>query len=127
MVRVFVYGTLRPSLRNKYGFYKRTDIPQGKKIGEGVINGVLYPISNSVPGLKLEDTLEEVVGEIVEFTEDEMVRIDYLESAYTQRKVVVKTADGLVDAITYEYKGSPFAPRVVSGDWAVYLKGTHNF
>lgn len=126
MHRIFVYGTLRPSLREKYGFYRGSDIPEGRKIHDGRIAGKIYPLGGRVPGVRLEPVGSEfqVVGEVVEVNDKELAILDQLEAGYRRVKVSVEVVvGGFIDAEVYEIGFQPRVGNVQSGDWAEYLEG----
>lgn len=127
MHQIFVYGTLRPSLREKYGFYRNSRIPQGRKIAEGTISGKIFPLSAAVPGVRLDNlgADDQVVGEVVEVNDKELAILDQLEAGYNRVKVTVTTADGPLDAEVYEIRHNPRTTPVASGDWAEYLDRHH--
>lgn len=132
MQLVFTYGTLRPSLRKEYGFYKDTDIPEGRLIGDAITFGYLYQITATVPGASFSwrqpgnpRTQATIKGEVVEFTDEEMVKIDFLERAYSKIPIHVHMCeDGtVVPVFAYQINSNFYrSTHIPSGDWAAHLK-----
>lgn len=119
MIRVFVYGTLRPSLRAIKDLW--THLPTGNKVGNGTIQGKLYALTPVVPGVRLGGKTE-VKGEVVEVKEADLRRFDGLEGhphMYERQVVPVTLEDGeIIQAWVYEYKQwNKTEALVKSGDW----------
>lgn len=117
---VFVYGTLRPSLRRVHDCWPH--MPTGELIGEALIKGDLYSIYGAVPGV-LTSGEGKVIGEIVGVTDDELADFDALEGHphnWRRVKTVATTSDGTTHPVwVYEYphvdKGKH--TLIPSGDW----------
>jgi len=118
--KLFVYGTLRPP-RVQHGpgsNANRMMDGEAKYIGPDKINGAIYHLGG-FPGIKLDDTEGEVVGDVYEIVEPTLPpRLDRYEGypeLYTRE--VVKTFEGR-EAWVYVYNGRVDRMyRIPSGDW----------
>lgn len=127
---VFVYGTLRPSLRKVHD--KWPWLPVEEEKGSGTIYGRLFKLTDTVPGVLFTNRRGEgagkVVGEVVSVDDTALKGFDQLEGHprnYKRQLVEVTMDNGAkLEAWCYEYphirKGDPY---VAGGDWApVYLE-----
>lgn len=122
LVRIFVYGTLRPGSANwsRDGFVEPPIDAQ--------TTGTLYNYGG-FPYLDVDGTQGTVYGNVVTYDRDDMmyrhVRRVELGAGYAERDITVQTDDGPLHVITYDASDEtkrrvlPTLPVITSGDWLV--------
>lgn len=122
---VFVYGTLRPSLRRVYD--KWPWLPFGDEKGKGTIKAQLFGLTLTVPGVKLGGDTN-VVGEVVQVDAEGLRGFDRLEGhpRNYKRELVEITMDGgsKLQAFCYVFQHIDLDRHTLipSGDWEpIYL------
>lgn len=125
---VFVYGTLRVGASNSLSGWSGV-----KHVNETRINGMLYGVCNSYPGVgAVSDTLFSedapiVKGDLFLVTDDEagrgMDRYEGYPSLYDRDLVCCE--DG-TDAWVYTHNNTSAAPVIESGDWMAHQEHIQN-
>lgn len=117
----FVYGTLRRGgVRAMPGLF-----PGAAFVGRGSVRGRLYDLGEH-PGLLLDESGTEVVGEVYEVDEETLKRLDAIEAtSYYWRERVEVTLEGRgAECWVYVYdpEAYPSSVLIESGDWIEYAK-----
>ena len=110
---VFVYGTLRRGGSNNF----RMD--GSMWMGAASVNGHLYEV-DWYPGLVLDDSGAEVIGDLYEVPADKLDALDEFEgSEYKRVRTMVQTAeDKAMSAWVWEWdRGIEGLSQIASGDW----------
>lgn len=124
MHKVFVYGTLRSEAARP-----AEKFVDAKVLSRATVPGHIYDLG-WFPGFKHGSTLDSphnVVGELIEVTDEALERLDAYEGVpdlYKRESTTALTYDGeYVPCFVYVYNGqvhnNDFVPH---GDWVVYAK-----
>ncbi|WP_354685214.1 gamma-glutamylcyclotransferase family protein [Cupriavidus necator] len=131
MPRVFVYGTLRAGEVNDLNAAaQRHGITAPTLLGTATVAGRLYDFG-SYPGLVLDDTAGQVVGDIYDVADALVPVLDEIEEVYPgQATLFVREEQAVlhlgqpVGCLLYPVADSAVAalPRIDSGDWVAYRR-----
>jgi gamma-glutamylcyclotransferase (GGCT)/AIG2-like uncharacterized protein YtfP len=123
--RVFVYGSLRRGQGNNRLLYT------SEFVGNATVCGTLYSLGG-FPGLRIDDSEGDVVGEVWQVDDATLADLDRLEGVavgfYERRKWRVKIEGKLRSAWLYEIAEEHIVgqPVVAGGDWAAYRRAALN-
>lgn len=135
MIRVFTYGTLRPSLGARGGWnaermFGRTDYPSEPAV---LPRGTLYDVGG-YPALD-PSCGDAVVGELIAVDHEQLARLDSLEGilpgkrrGYTYQRVLYKVRVGDATEWAWVYvarRSLSYARLIVGGDWAAYWEAAY--
>jgi gamma-glutamylcyclotransferase (GGCT)/AIG2-like uncharacterized protein YtfP len=118
---VFIYGSLR---RGSAGAMS-IRFPGSKFIAEAQVSGSLYDLG-AYPGLLLNESNSNVIGEVYEVDDETLKRLDDFEvsSNYWRKQVEISLGDDRKMCWTYEPNPEFYSLRtlITSGDWIEYAK-----
>jgi gamma-glutamylcyclotransferase (GGCT)/AIG2-like uncharacterized protein YtfP len=119
--RVFVYGSLRRGQGNNRLLYA------SEFVGNATVCGTLYSLGG-FPGLRIDDSEGDVVGEVWQVDDATLAELDRLEGVavgfYERRKWRVKIEGKLRSAWLYEIaeEHTVGQPVIAGGDWSRHLR-----
>lgn len=131
MPRVFVYGTLRAGEVNDLNAAaQRHGIAAPTLLGTATVAGRLYDFG-SYPGLVLDETADQVVGDIYDVADALVPVLDEIEEVYPGQATLfvreereVSHGGNAVACLLYPVSDAAVAalPRIDGGDWVAYRR-----
>jgi gamma-glutamylcyclotransferase (GGCT)/AIG2-like uncharacterized protein YtfP len=118
---VFIYGSLR---RGSAGAMS-IRFPGSKFIAEAQVSGSLYDLG-AYPGLLLNESNSNVIGEVYEVDDDTLKRLDDFEASSNYWRKQVEISLGAQRKLCWTYEPNPefysLRTLITSGDWIEYAK-----